>query len=94
MRTRIRVLLLLSDHVRVVYAKVQSRTRRMADKPNWAHLVGKTGEEAKEEILKENKDLKVEIMPPNSMATMDYRTDRVRIQVDENGKVSQPPRNG
>jgi len=30
-------------------------------------------------------------VPPGSMVTMDYRTDRVRVHVDQQGKVAQQP---
>ena len=33
----------------------------------------------------------VQVMPPGSMMTMDYRTDRVRVRVDAQGKVTSPP---
>ena len=33
----------------------------------------------------------VHLVPPDSMVTTDYRTDRVRIYVDERGKVVYPP---
>ncbi len=33
----------------------------------------------------------VQIMPPGSIMTMDYRTDRVLVHVDAQGKVVQAP---
>eukprot|EP01040_Poterioochromonas_malhamensis_P010443 gene10443-11362_t len=59
--------------------------------PNWEHLVGRTGHEAKEMILKERSSLHVHVVPANAMVTMDYRTDRVRIYVDSEGKVARAP---
>ena len=59
----------------------------------WPELVGKTGEEAKQEILKTGGAglTKVIILPEDSMYTEDYREDRVRIFVDASGKVVRPP---
>jgi hypothetical protein len=33
----------------------------------------------------------VQIVPAGSMVTMDYRTDRVRVRVNQQGKVTSPP---
>ena len=33
----------------------------------------------------------VPIVGPGMMVTMDYRTDRVRVHVDQQGKVASPP---
>jgi hypothetical protein len=33
----------------------------------------------------------VHILPPGSMVTMDYRTDRVRVNVNEQGRVASTP---
>ena len=60
----------------------------------WPELVGKPGEEAKEIILATGAAIgvtTVQIVPEDSMVTMDYRTDRVRIFVDSNGKVARTP---
>ena len=38
--------------------------------------------------------LQVQQIAPDSMVTMDYRTDRVRIVVGEDGKVAREPRVG
>jgi hypothetical protein len=66
----------------------------MATKTEWPELVGKTGEEAKEAVLKDRPDLKVEIKNELSPCTMDFREDRVRIFVNNDGKVVAPPRTG
>jgi hypothetical protein len=55
-------------------------------------LVGYTGEDAKFAILAASKDeMNVFILPEDSMVTMDYRTDRVRVFVNDEGKVVRQP---
>lgn len=61
-------------------------------KTSWPELVGVDGEAAKATVEKENTDLsQVVVIPADSMVTMDYREDRVRIFVDEEGKVARAP---
>ena len=62
-----------------------------SSKTSWPDVVGKTADAAKAAILKDNPKLKVHVLPEGSMVTMDYRTDRVRVFVDPNNKVSQVP---
>jgi len=57
-------------------------------------MVGWNGEDAKAAILAEQSSPHVYIVPQNSMLTMDYSEERVRILVDENGKVVRQPRIG
>jgi len=59
-------------------------------------LVGYTGEDAKFAILAATKDeeMNVFIVPEDSMVTMDYRTDRVRVFVNDEGKVVRQPKIG
>ncbi|CAN4100362.1 unnamed protein product [Withania somnifera] len=57
-------------------------------------LLGVTAEEAERKIKEEKPEVKIHIIPPNSMVTMDFRLDRVRLFVDESGKVAQEPRLG
>ena len=66
----------------------------MATKEEWPELVGKSGEEAKEAILKERPELTVEVLGENSPCTKDYRIERVRVFVNEEGKVAGTPRTG
>lgn len=61
---------------------------------SWPELVGMTAEEAEKKIKEEKPELKIHIIPPNSMVTMDYRLERVRIFVDASGKVAQEPQLG
>ncbi|CAF1605613.1 unnamed protein product [Adineta ricciae] len=65
----------------------------MMDAPprNWPELVGKDGREAVEIIKKDSGLTNVPIVGPGMMVTMDYRTDRVRVHVDQQGKVASPP---
>lgn len=58
---------------------------------SWPRAVGEDGETVKAEIEQENPKLKVQILPYGSMVTMDFRTDRVRIFVDGDGKVVTTP---
>jgi hypothetical protein len=63
----------------------------------WPECVGKTGEECKTLIeATGSSDLKgnVQIIPADFMVTMDFRTDRVRIFVDEDGLVVEIPHRG
>ena len=57
-------------------------------------LVGMTGEDAKKEIKDVDPSLEVQVLAEDSMVTMDYRTDRVRIFVDADGKVVRQPNAG
>ncbi|CAM2710096.1 unnamed protein product [Rotaria socialis] len=58
---------------------------------SWPDLVGKDGNEVVEKIKQETGFTQVHIVKPGSMLTMDYRTDRIRVLVDEQGKVQYPP---
>ena len=44
-----------------------------------AKAVGKTGEEAKNIILKDDPSIDVHVLPQGSIVTTDYRTNRVRV---------------
>jgi len=59
-----------------------------------AKAVGKTGEEAKNIILKDDPSIDVHVIPQGSPVTRDYRINRVRVYVDTNGIVAQAPRRG
>ena len=60
----------------------------------WPDLVGKSADEAKEFFEKSFPDLKVVVMNENSMMTMDYRIERVRIMVNDEGVVTKVPHRG
>ena len=53
--------------------------------------MGYTGEDAKLAILEVEPTLSVQILPEDTMMSMDYRSSRVRIYVDVNGKVVRQP---
>ena len=56
-------------------------------KMNWPELVGKDVEEARATILREFPDVTIQLLGKNSVATMDFRIDRVRIVHDRSNKV-------
>ena len=64
--------------------------------PNWGgqSLIGMTGEEANAVVEDINPSLLVQIIPEGSMMTADYRLDRVRIFVEEDGHVAREPQRG
>jgi len=74
--------------------KVFVRIKRKMSDNSWGNLVGMTGEEAKQIILQAEPSLLVQVMPEDSMMTMDYRTDRVRVFVDGANKVVKQPNKG
>ncbi|MCF8883993.1 serine protease inhibitor [Erythrobacter sp. SN021] len=63
-------------------------------KEKWPELVGKTGEEAREQILKDRPDLRVEIKGELSACSADLRYDRVWIFVNKDNKVVHAPQTG
>jgi hypothetical protein len=62
----------------------------------WPECVGLSGEECRTLIQATASDVRgnVVIMPVDSMMTMDFRTDRVRIFIDGNGIVVKSPHRG
>ncbi|GMI30011.1 hypothetical protein TeGR_g3166 [Tetraparma gracilis] len=60
----------------------------------WPDLVGRVGEEAIAELRKQFPSFSYALIPPGRMVTMDHRMDRVRVFVDEEGKVKEVPRRG
>jgi len=60
----------------------------------WPECVGKSGDECRELILAADPDVTVQILSKDSMMTMDFRTDRVRILVDDDGIVAITPSRG
>lgn len=63
-------------------------------KREWPELVGLTGEEAEKKIKEEKAGAHVQLVQSSCFLTMDYREDRVRVYLDESGKVERPPRIG
>ena len=78
-----------------ILAKMEDDNKAAATWPEKS-LVGMTGEEAKQAILAVDSTLdgKIFILPQDAMVTMDYREDRVRIFVDDDGKVVRQPKRG
>ena len=62
--------------------------------PDFHHLLHMNGDEAVAVIKKNHPHINVVKINQNSMMTMDYRQDRIRVVVDDNGNVSRPPRIG
>mmetsp|Transcript_93180 Transcript_93180/g.268188 ORF Transcript_93180/g.268188 Transcript_93180/m.268188 type:complete len:131 (-) Transcript_93180:30-422(-) len=60
-------------------------------KNSWPELVGLDGQEAKAKLEEQEPDKKIFLIPEGRMVTMDYRTDRIRIFLDGDGKVSRAP---
>lgn len=81
-------------------AAADGTERRFADlsstSSSWPDkiLTGMTGEEARKEINNADPSLEVQILPEDSMMTMDYREDRVRIMVNAYGNVVSQPQIG
>ena len=75
------------------YVKLNTffKKNNIIGKKEWPELVGMDGEEAAKKIREENPGLDVSVLQVGSPVTLDFRTDRVRIFVDCNGKVAQPP---
>ena len=69
-----------------------SNINNLDSKTKWPELVGKTAHEAKKIIeLETAGKVSVYIVPQDSMITMDYCLDRVRIFEDHHRKVLKPP---
>jgi len=66
----------------------------MATKESWPEHVGKVGTEVQAAIKKEHPELNVVLQPELSPCTMDFRTDRVRVFINAEGKVTSAPNIG
>ncbi|XP_055895709.1 uncharacterized protein LOC106079425 isoform X2 [Biomphalaria glabrata] len=60
----------------------------------WPQLVGKKFEEASEAIKSNNPSISIQCVTKDTILTMDYRLDRVRIYVDDEGIVARAPKMG
>ena len=59
---------------------------------DWSVLVGIPGDDAKNQIKQARPDLTmIDIVPHDAMVTMDFRLDRVRIYVGDDGKCVRKP---
>lgn len=60
-------------------------------KTSWPELVGVTAEEAERKIKEEMAGVEIQVVPPDTFVTADYRPQRVRLYVDESNKVIRTP---
>ena len=60
-------------------------------KTSWPELVGTTSEEAKKKIKEEMTEADIQVIPPGYFVTADFRSQRVRIYVDQSDKVIRTP---
>ncbi|KAK7334728.1 hypothetical protein VNO80_26489 [Phaseolus coccineus] len=60
-------------------------------KTSWPELVGVSAEEAETKIKEEMSDVQIQVVPPDSFVTADYKPKRVRLYVDESNKVIRTP---
>ncbi|MFJ6794015.1 serine protease inhibitor [Streptomyces sp. NPDC091268] len=65
----------------------------MEAKNEWPELMGKSAGEASEQIRAEFPQVVVHVVPEDSMVTMDFNEQRVRLFVKD-GKVVREPRRG
>jgi hypothetical protein len=71
-----------------------SRKQRQWEHRSWPDLVGKTVEEARFVIENDFPGVSIQVVEQHSMVTHDYRTNRVRLFVNEYGIIVSIPRNG
>ncbi|OMO78440.1 Proteinase inhibitor I13, potato inhibitor I [Corchorus capsularis] len=63
-------------------------------KNSWLELLGKSGETAKATVESENSNVSAIVLLEGTPVTKDFRCDRVRIFVNEQGHVVQVPQIG
>ncbi|KAK3121032.1 hypothetical protein QOZ80_8BG0645010 [Eleusine coracana subsp. coracana] len=77
---------LRSDRIRIFVDTVTEPPRAELDhaggKSSWPEVVGMSVKEAKEVILKEMPDAKIEVLTPGEGMTKDFQPNRVRILID------------
>ena len=84
-------LLILASVILLTSAKIEEGIVMSSSPRSWPQLVGMDGEAAKAQLEQEYPEMRVQVVPYGSMVTMDYREDRIRIYVDEAGKVQRAP---
>ncbi|XP_060577863.1 uncharacterized protein LOC132734972 [Ruditapes philippinarum] len=72
-------------------ADMSQESNSGGEQTSWPELVGLPSTEAENVIRGIYKNITIQILPENSMVTMDYREDRVRIFTDGEGKVATAP---
>lgn len=60
-------------------------------KTSWPELVGVTAEEAERKIKEEFAGVEIQVVPPGYFVTADFKSQRVRLYVDESQKVTRTP---
>ncbi|KAJ0036047.1 hypothetical protein Pint_24654 [Pistacia integerrima] len=65
-----------------------------AGKSSWPELVGINGEAAAAIVMAENPTVRASTVEEGTFVTDDFRCDRVRVSVDQQGLVSSVPRIG
>lgn len=63
-------------------------------KIDWPELEGATAAAAQAALEKEAPGFRVQVIGPDMMATAEYRCDRIRVWLNKEQRVSQPPRVG
>lgn len=66
-------------------------TNNNPTKTSWPELVGVTAEEAEKKVKEEVTGIEIQVVPPGNFVTADFRTNRVRLYVDEANKVIRTP---
>lgn len=86
---------MLQNEVKIVPMHMVGGTdRTIGAQGPWPTCVGMEGTQCKELILAAAPEVEVQIVPDDAFMTMDFRTDRVRIMVNEKGFVTQIPDRG
>mmetsp|Transcript_18616 Transcript_18616/g.27601 ORF Transcript_18616/g.27601 Transcript_18616/m.27601 type:complete len:113 (+) Transcript_18616:106-444(+) len=60
----------------------------------WPELIGMSGKDVKAQLEADNPSLDIQLVLEDTPMTMDYRTDRVRVMVNDKGMVATAPRVG
>lgn len=67
---------------------------RLRDKYEWPEVVGKEGTMAEQVIKEENTSLQPEMIGEGMAVSPDFQVNRVRIFLDDTGRVKEPPHIG
>jgi hypothetical protein len=60
-------------------------------KTQWPELIGKTADEAKVILQQEAPGFHIQVLGADMMATMDWNCRRIRVWLDDTGKVARKP---
>lgn len=79
----------------LIFSIMAAEHEHMLHRMHFKDMIGHPGEEMKANIQHHHPEItEVHVVPQGSPVTMDFRPDRVRIYVDENGLVVKAPRPG